>query len=713
MALCTHTAQAADPPRIGLVLGGGGARGAAHIGVLEVLERLQVPVDCVAGTSFGALVAGAWAAGVSPAEMRRAMASADWNDMFQDNPDYTELNYRNKRLQQRFLPGSEAGVGEDGLTYPPGAVSGQKIKLFINRLVRADRGEREIQALPLPLAIVATDIGSGGRVVFREGSLTQAMRASMSVPGLVAPVELDGRKLVDGGLVDNLPVRELQEQCGAEVVIAVNVGSPLLAASEVGSLLSVSAQMVALLTEQNVTLSLQRLRPRDIYIKPVLDGITAGDFALFEKTAARGREAAEWIAEPLGRLAVGDSDWQRWRLALRGEREGVPLVDEIRIEGLDRAHAEVVERYLGQQVGRPLDTEALHRDLMRSYGDGWYESVDYSLLTQRERRVLRITPVEKPWGPDYLRFALNLDSTFSQGSTYSLRLAYQRTWINRLGGELLASAEIGSRTGLDLEWHQPLDAGHRFFTEVDLSAGWSRRDLWEGGNRITQLQLYKSTAEVWAGVNLRLLGLARLGWRESAVRADVETGLPLNLAGSIYQGGPVASLELDQLNRLYFPTDGWAAQLEYMHSRRHDWSRFTAALRGAYSWGATVFGARLYAVGSPRGQVPLDEAPTLGGFLNLSGFARGQLVAEGLNYGHVRGERIIGRLPMGLRGDMRLGVALELARLRGLYTETQRTGLLNSLTVYLGGETPFGPVYLGYGHSSQGSSNAYLFLGTP
>ncbi|MBL8342097.1 MAG: patatin-like phospholipase family protein, partial [Rubrivivax sp.] len=168
-------------PKVGLVLGGGGARGAAHIGVLEVLERLRVPVDCVAGTSMGALVAGAWAAGLTPSQMRDELARADWADMFQDNPDYAELNFRNKRLSQRFLPGSETGIQRGGAVAPPGVVSAQKIKLFINRLVRADAGERELQQLPLPVSIIATDIGTGQRVVLREGSLTLAMRASMSV----------------------------------------------------------------------------------------------------------------------------------------------------------------------------------------------------------------------------------------------------------------------------------------------------------------------------------------------------------------------------------------------------------------------------------------------------------------------------------------------------------------------------------------------------
>ena len=254
-------AGAADRPKVGLVLGGGGARGAAHIGVLEELERLRIPVDCVAGTSMGALIAGAWAAGMDPATMRREMGKADWNDLFQDNPGYGDVNYRSKRLSQRYLPGSETGITELGAISPPGVVSGQKIKLFFNQLVHADTGERNIERLPLPVSIIATDIGSGDRVVFRDGSLTLAMRASMSVPGLMAPLEYRGRKFVDGGLVDNLPVQEVRDRCGAQVVIAVNVGSPLLKASEISGLLSISAQMVSILTEQNVTQSLAKLTP--------------------------------------------------------------------------------------------------------------------------------------------------------------------------------------------------------------------------------------------------------------------------------------------------------------------------------------------------------------------------------------------------------------------------------------------------------------------
>ena len=390
-----------------------------------------------------------------------------------------------------------------------------------------------------------------------------------------------------------------------------------------------------------------------------------------------------------------------------------PRIDEVRVEGLALAQPEVVTRHVSQQPGRPLDTVALNRDLQRVYGDGWYQSVDYSLLTVRDRQILRIAPVEKSWGPDYLRFALNVDSSLSQGSTYSLRAALQRSWLNRLGGEWLLSAEIGNRSALEFEFHQPLDRAHRWFGELDLATGWSHSDLYRDGQRISRFQIYRSSIELSLGMTLARLGELRAGWVETVARAELETGEVLYPREAQYFGGAQVSLDIDQLNRLYFPTDGWAAQLRYFHSRRGDYSRLSAELRGAYSIGPWVLATRLQSTSSPRGELPVIDAAALGGFLNLSGYAKGQLLADTLRYGHLRAERIIGRAPLGLRGDLRLGLALELARIARPYTEVGQTGLLNSVTVYLGGETVFGPVYLGFGQSTSGNSNAYLFLGIP
>ena len=714
MLLCCLSAfdAAAERPKVGLVLGGGGARGAAHIGVLEELERLRIPVDCVAGTSMGALVAGAWAAGLDGATMRREMGKADWNDLFQDNPGYADLNFRNKRLAQRYLPGTETGVTPKGVVAPPGVVSGQKIKLFFNQLVHASEGERLIEQLPLPVSIIATDIGTGERVVLRDGSLTLAMRASMSVPGLMAPLDYRGRKLVDGGLVDNVPIQEVRDRCGAQVVIAVNVGLPLMKADEITGLMSVSAQMVFILTEQNVTQSLAQLGPDDIHIKPDLDGLTAMDFDRSGEAADRGRAAAQASAG-LQRLAVDAPTYAAWQQ--RWKRPPAPdtLVSAIDIGGLRTVNPATVTRYLAQQLGEPLNVKLLNRDLLRAYGDGYYERVDYTLTREGERNVLRILPIEKAWGPDYLRFGLNLNSTLTGRSSYSIRAAYQKTWLNALGGELLLSGELGSNAGIGAEFYQPLDAAQRYFVDVTASMRRDNLPLFIDDLRISDYTNSISRLDLLTGINLGLLGQARLGWREERQQAKLETGLPLLPKDPLRVRGALLSVEFDQKDQIYISTTGWTARASWFESAKGDYNRVTLGLEGTQQAGDWVLGMRATYSGSTYGNLPPHEASKLGGFLNLSGFANDQLLGDKVRYGHLRAERIFGRMPLGLRGDWRLGLALEAGQVGVPFAEPRRTGLLNSALVYARSETPFGSAYIGFGRSSSGPVNAYFFIGTP
>ncbi|MBK1613758.1 patatin [Rubrivivax gelatinosus] len=706
-------AEPAPRPRVGLVLSGGGARGAAHVGVLEVMDRLHVPVDCVAGTSMGALVAGAWVAGVPPQTMREELGKANWHDMFVDNPAYAELNYRNKQLERRYLSGTEAGFGLDGIVSAQGVVTGQKIKLFFNTIVRAQAGERDLAKLPLPLSMIATDIGSGERVVLRSGSLTQAMRASMAVPGLLLPLDLDGRRLVDGGIVDNLPVREVHERCGAEVVIAVNVGSPLLRAEEVTGVLSLTAQMVAILTEQNVAQSLATLTDGDIYIKPDLSGISAGDFDRSAEAADRGRAAAEALAPALARLAVPEAQYAAWRRRMEDHRPDIDRVDDIEIAGLNRVSADALRRHLQQRVGEALNTEELNRDLVRAYGDGYYQGVDYTLLTVRDKRVLRITPIEKPWGPDYLRLGLNFDSNVSQGSTYSMRAGYQKTWLNTLGAEAMLELEIGNVSAAGLQFYQPLEPSQTWFVQADANYRRERADVFENDHRIAEYLVSRDTLALRLGANLGFYGQASVGRRRGELRPRVDTGDASLSSSRQPLDGWEATLDLDQLDQLHFPSSGWAARLGWFSSTARDYARLDADARMAWSYGDWVLGTRASWTGSTRGTLPVWDAATLGGFLNMSAYASGQLRGDDMRYGQLRAERIVGRLPLGLRGDMRFGMAWERARLGLLYTETQRSGWLDSATAYLGGETPIGAVYVGVGRSRDGASNAYLFIGTP
>ncbi|MES2537535.1 MAG: patatin-like phospholipase family protein [Pseudomonadota bacterium] len=698
-------------PRIGLVLGGGGARGAAHIGVLEVLEKLRIPVDCVTGTSMGALIGGAYASGLTPEQMTERMSGVDWNDLFEDNPGRAELNYRERRLAESYYPGLELGVTEQGVRTAQGFIQGQKLKLFFNTLVGAEKGVRTIEGLGLPLGIIATDIGNGDRVAYREGDLSAAMRASMSVPGLLAPTEYNGRRLVDGGLVDNLPVGEVRSLCNADVVIAVNVGSPLAKPEDVNSIRAVSSQMIGVLTSQNAKASLASLKPDDILITPDLEGITAADFAKYREATARGRAAADAVVEKLKAYAVPDSEYIAWRAKVEGAPRLVPRIDEVQIAGLTRVNPEAVTRHLHVRPGDQLSTAQMDRDLGRIYGDGYYENVDYSVLTTRERNILRITPTEKRWGPNYLRFGMQLE-TSNESNQFVLRGAYHKRWLNSLGGESLSGIDIGQRSAVFTEFYQPLDAKQRFFVEPLLALRRDYINLYQDDDRIAEYRVIEKRAAANVGMNAGGFGQARLGWQFRQFDTVISTGAANLPTGERTVKGWISDLDIDQLDRAYFPTRGWAAKVNFFSARDFDYSKLSMDLRAAKTWAPHTLSGRLYYVDSPKGNLPIFDAEALGGFLRLSGYSADQIIGGKIRFGSVRAERIIGKMPLGITGDLRTGLSLEMGKVDQRFTETNLQGWQRAFSVFLGGETPVGPLYLGFGRVLNGGpSSIYLYLG--
>ena len=552
---CAFDALAQAPrPKVGLVLGGGGARGGAHLGVLEVLEELRIPFDCVAGTSMGALVSGAYVAGVDAAQMKETVRTTDWGAIFEDSAGRDEVSLRRKEIDDRLFGASEFGVTREGLRYREGAVAGQKIKLFFNRLVRAEQGEVLIEDLPLPLTLIATDIGTGERVAMRSGSLTSAMRASMSVPGAVAPVSREGRKLVDGGLVDNVPIQEVRERCGAEAVIAVNVGSPLTKPENVTGVVSVVGQMVNLLTEQNVARSLALLGPRDVYLRPELGDITAASFSRQMEAAEIGRLAALAATESLRRYSVSPEEYRQWRERVRKVRAPAPVrIDEVRIADMRHQDARTVRAALAQKDGEPLDANRLDRDLVLLYSQGDLQGVDYSVLRERDKTILQVTPVEKAWGPDYLRFGLNIYSDF-RDTSFNFRALYRRTWLNALGGEWLTLLQIGSQQTIAADFYQPLDARQTWFVQPFASVSGEDVSVYFDGDRIAEYRARLAQGGAFAGANLGVNAQAKVGWVERKLQSSVETGSPVFPDVNLRTGGPLASVRARHL-RLRVPAD--------------------------------------------------------------------------------------------------------------------------------------------------------------
>ncbi len=661
--------------RIGLVLGGGGARGGAHLGVLEVLEELRVPVDCIAGTSMGALAGGAYAAGIAPNEIVELVRRTDWINMFDDTAGRQAVNLRRKGLDDRYYSGLELGVSRQGLRFREGALAGEKLKLFFNELVRSESGERSIEDLALPLSIIVTDIGSGERVAIRNGNLTSAMRASMSVPGLMAPVPREGRKLVDGGLTDNLPVAEVKSLCGADIVIAVNVGSPLLKPEEVTGVVTVLGQVVNLLTEQNVEKSKALLTPRDIYIQPDLEDINATAFTRQIEAAERGRAAARAAASELRRLSVPDREYVAWREKVRASGKEAPaIIDKVEIAETRFVNPETLRRGIRQKEGEPLDAKALATDLVTEYSQGDLHSLDYSVVREHDKTILRITPIEKPWGPDYLRFGLGLASDFRSESSYNFRALYRRTWLNPLGAEWLAGAQIGSVQSVSTEFYQPLDRRHATYLRATASSGLRKLPLFFEGDRLAVYRIQENRAGLEAGV--------------------------------------------DTYDQPYFPTQGLKLDVTYFDAMKVSnglgpYSRGEARLGAAWSYGGFVILTGLEGGTALSGTLPLADAFTLGGPRRMTGFAYDQMLGGDYMFGRLETQYRL-NFASPLYGITLIGgFTAEAARMNKALTETSLRGWQRSFGAYLAANTFLGPVYLGVADAKHGRGRVYLFIGSP
>ncbi|HRL93505.1 MAG TPA: patatin-like phospholipase family protein [Pseudomonas sp.] len=365
-------------PRICLVLSGGGARGAAHVGVLKVLEEYRVPIHCIAGTSMGSLVGTAYATGTSIEEIEKTLHGISTELLFKEEPPRREQTMRRKRDDYTILFTPEVGLQDGQVKIGKGLVTGVQLETVLRQLSKA-KGYHQFDQLPIPFRAVATDLVTGKAVIFSEGELANVMRASMSVPGAVAPAEFNGMLLVDGMLTSNLPVQTAREM-GADVIIAVNVGTPLLKREQLNSIFGVSGQMLSILTEQNVQASLASLQPTDILISPELGDFSTGDFDNLPQIAPLGEVAARKMSASLQRLSIPPAEYaalrQRQLVSVQPDER---VVDEVRFEKLQRVNPEVAKAALETKAGEPLDQPKLDRDMRRLYGTGDFEHVNYRL----------------------------------------------------------------------------------------------------------------------------------------------------------------------------------------------------------------------------------------------------------------------------------------------------------------------------------------------
>jgi len=705
-------------PKICLVLSGGGARGAAHIGVIKVLEELRVPIDCIAGTSMGALVGAAYATGMTVADMERLTGEISTELLFKEDPPRQEQSMRRKQDDFNIFVTPEMGVGGGKLGLPKGVVSGVQLETVLRKLART-KGYYRFDELPIPYRAVATDLVSGKEVVFAEGELASVMRASMSVPGAVAPAEVGGMMLVDGMLTKNLPI-EVARAMGADIIIAVNVGTPLLKREQLDSALAVTGQMLSILTEQNVQASLAKLTPKDILITPALEGFTTGDFDVLRKIVPHGETAARAVAERLTRLSVSPEQYAEVQRHRQVEvAADLRPVDEIRFERLNYVNPQTVRAIMETQTGQPIDQPTLDRDMRRIYGIGDFEHVQYGFLEEPGRRILVVDAVEKAWGQQTIRLGVGVSYSSSDDQYFNLLARYRRAWINSYGGEWRAELQAGRTSALRTEFYQPLSPEQQFFVAPSLSVERRLTNLYLGDQRVATYRTDTSSLAVDVGTLLGRYGEVRLGLLTGASRPELETGSPALSPGQarIGEGAVTFRLVLDQLDSVNFARSGWFAAARLYRSTAHlgaeqDYMKWGAEGGAAFSFGEHTlnFAGKL---GGSAGPDPLPRYDFFqwGGFLRLSGYATGQFLGESLKFARLMYyTRVLrGSLFEGAYG----GLSLEVGKIGRPLVPGSLEGWLKSASLFAAIDTPVGPTYLGYGQTTDGSGSLYLYVGRP
>jgi NTE family protein len=714
--VCGQPQEVTGRPRIGVALAGGGGKGWTHIGVLQVLEQLRVPIDCIAGTSAGSIIGAVYASGRSPAEMEKEVVGADWDKVFKDAPSREGLSVDHKVQDLRGLWQLELGVGKGGVKLPAGVLAGQEVNAFLRRLTLGAVGARSFDDLAVPFRAIATDLVTGEMVELKQGDLAASIRASMAVPGVFTPQVIEGRILVDGGLKRNLPVETVRAM-GADVIIAVDLGTSDVKPEELNNPLAIGMQMVNIMIDQNVISSKATLRESDILISVDVRKYSSADFTKGRELVPLGRQAALAQAERLKPLSLLPGAYAAVR-ASQLERLGRTFTAE-RVEvdtsGLRHVNPKLVQRAYDPKV---TDEKAINEETAALLGTGDFERIDVRFRElEGGGRALVVAPQEKPWGPGYLRMGLQLATDFKEDIGFNILGSYRRRWVNSLGGEVRADFSLGQTTGLRGEFYQPLMLGGGLFIAPSLEASRRFANLFLGDDPIARYVVQAATARLDVGWNFARWGQVRVGPYYGAVHFAPSIAIPLFPTVDQKVGGIAADVVLDRLDSVSFPTKGYSALGSYRDSLEalgadEAYRRVWLGATGAASFGRHTLQLGLRGGDTLAGTLPPYDLFTLGGLFRLSGYQIGQFAGQSFGLASMRYYYKLTYAPLVLRG-LYIGGSYEVGNVWGRLDGSPARGVLNSASLFLGADSAFGPFYVAYGRAlDDGLDALYFYLGT-
>jgi NTE family protein len=702
-----------------LVLSGGGARGMAHIGVIKVLERERIPIDCIVGTSMGAVVGSLYASGMPAEEIDRQMRALRWGEMFVDRIDRREYTLRRKTEDRSFLAKGGFGLRDGKLGIPPSLFEGQRLALALRAALMPSAGIERFDELPIPYRAIGTDLETGDAVAMDGGDLVNAVRASMAVPGVFSPVSYGERSLIDGGIAMNLPVEAAQEW-GAKRIIAVDISATLKTRDQLLDPLSITDQMVTALMVKETKRQIERLRPDDVLIVPALGDLSSADFeAGLNQGVPLGVLAAEAALPRLRTLAVSEAAYAQWRAERAAKLRPLGAVAQVKLVNTSGVDDEAIRSQLRTRPGEAVEPAKIEEDLARLYGLGQFSRAYYTIeRDERDDAVLTYVARSRRWEQDgTLKLGLSLQDDFEGGSEYQLGARFAKRELNRFGGDVLLEARIGDRNRAFAEWNQPLRLDRRAFVRSSLE--WQARNevLLDADGDGAQYRHAAWQARTSIGIDLDRKGELAFSpfvrRNHFDLRAEASTPAAAELPRSARSHGVEVSLVLDTQNDAEFPSRGWyldARHARYLPALGSDSEGFVSRANASFAFEALRGRWLLGVQAQDRRGNAFEDTAFLGGPFRLSGYGIDRLRGEGaallhLNYNYPLAQIL--DYPLFFGGSLEGGQVWQ----RGQAPAWER--FIAAGSVYGALDTPLGPIYVGVGLAEGGEETVFFRLGQP
>lgn len=725
LCLCVTPSLAAERLKIGVVLSGGGAKGAAHVGVLKILEEHNIPVDYIAGTSIGAYVAGMYSLGYSASEVEAIMMGVNWDSGYSDTIPRNILSYRDKQLRDRYNIPLNIGYNEGQVRAPSGLLRGQTMSQLLRQSTDLVQQFGHFDDLAIPYRAVATDLETSLPVVISHGSMVKAMQASATVPGALQPAQIEGKLLVDGGIANNMPV-DVVKAMGADIIIAVDIGSPLVKKDKLDSTIAVLDQLSNFLTNASTEKQKQLLTDKDVLIRPAIDALSTTDFTIMPLALTLGKEAANGQLYKLSSMSVGPDEYAAYVEAKKAKGKLLMAdvrhpINEIVFDNQSKVSLNLLTETLDIKPGQAVSKDELNEALKRIYSLNKFERVDAEFVEGEDGRILTVTTKAKSWGPNYFQLGFNWEDDFNSESAISFDMAYTMTDLTFNGGEWRNEVKLGIEKLFATEFYQPLDRDQQFFSRARYQYDTRDWDLYDNNSRILTFDKKTHTIELGIGYNYTLQGMIELGLVAEKGSIVNDVWLTQDLDFSSY--GAYFRFGYDSLDSISFPTSGNRVTLN-VYVRNEDFNdsiddnqnqfsvQIEADWKGALSVGNHAFVGKASIATNNNDGVNTLHLSELGGFLNLSGYHKDSIMGAHKVFGAFVYQYDLGRDALGMTDyPLYLGWSLEAGNVWDERSEVTLTDLIYASSLYIGTDTSMGPAALGFGITDLGDKSFYLFVG--